>query len=70
LLVDSALQRGDTETTEALGTASPLGNLVSATIKPDADRQAPAPPYDDEVAAWSVLVERFSETLDWDGERG
>jgi len=69
LLVDSALQRGDTETTEALGTASPLGNLVGATIKPDADRQAPAPPYDDEVAAWSVLVERFSETLDWDGER-
>ena len=43
---------------------------MSATIKPDADRQAPAPPYDDEVAAWSVLVERFSETLDWDGERG
>ena len=69
LLVDSALQRGDTETTEALGTASPLGNLVGATITPDADRQAPAPPYDDEVAAWSVLVERFSETLDWDGER-
>lgn len=70
LLVDAALQRGDTETTEALGSASPLGNLVGAIIKPDADRLAPAPPYDDEVAAWSVLVDRFSATLDWDGERG
>ena len=68
--IDAALQRGDTETTDALGSASPLGNLVGATIKPDPDRQAPAPPYDDEVAAWTVLVERFSATLDWDGERG
>ena len=55
---------------EALGSASPLGNLVGATIKPDPERQAPAPPYDDEVAAWTVLVERFGGTLDWDGERG
>lgn len=70
LLVDAALQRGDTETTEAVGSSSPLGNLLGAAIKPDPERQAPAPPYDDEVAAWSVLVERFGETLDWDGERG
>jgi hypothetical protein len=70
LLIDAALQRGDSETTDALGSASPLGNLVGATIKPDPERQAPAPPYDDEVAAWSVLVDRFSATLDWDGDRG
>ena len=70
LLVDAALQRGDTESTEALGTASPLGNLVGATIRPDPQRLAPAPPFDDEVAAWTVLVDRFTGTLDWDGERG
>jgi hypothetical protein len=70
LLVDAALQRGDSETTDALGTASPLGNLVGAVIRPDPDRMAPAPPFDDEVAAWTVLVDRFSSTLDWDGERG
>ena len=70
LLVDAALQRGDAETVEALGSSSPLGNLLGAAIKPDPERQAPAPPYDDEVAAWSVLVERFGGTLDWDGERG
>jgi len=69
LLVDAALQRGDDETTEALGTASPLGNLVSAITKPDPERLAPAPPFDDEAAAWSVLVDRFVATLDWDGER-
>ncbi len=69
LLIDAALQRGDSETTDALGSASPLGNLVGATIKPDPERLAPAPPYDDEVAAWTVLVDRFSSTLDWDGER-
>ena len=62
-------ERGDDETIEALGSASPLGNLVGAIIKPDADRLAPSPPFDDEVAAWSVLVERFAATLDWDGER-
>lgn len=70
LLVDAALQRDDSETTDALGTASPLGNLVGATVRPDPERQTPAPPFDDEVAAWSVLVDRFAETLDWDGERG
>jgi hypothetical protein len=70
LLIDAALQRGDDETTEALGTATPLGNLVSAISKPDPDRLSPAPPFDDEAAAWSVLVDRFVGTLDWDGERG
>lgn len=69
LLVDAALQRGDDETTEALGTASPLGSLVSAITKPDPNRLSPAPPFDDEAAAWSVLVNRFVATLDWDGER-
>ena len=69
LLVDAALQRGDSETTDALGTPSPLGNLVGAVIRPDPDRMAPAPPFDDEVAAWTVLVDRFASTLDWDGER-
>ena len=69
LLIDAALQRGDDETTEALGTATPLGNLTSAIIKPDPDRLAPAPPFDDEAAAWSVLVDRFVATLDWDGQR-
>jgi hypothetical protein len=70
LLVDAAIQRDDQETIDAVGSSSPLGNLIGATIKPDPERQAPAPPYDDEVAAWTVLVERFSGTLDWDGERG
>ena len=69
LMVDAALNRGDTETTEALGSSSPLGNLVGAAIRPDPDRMAPAPPFTDEVAAWSVLVDRFAATLDWDGER-
>ncbi len=70
LLVDAALQRGDTETVEALGTASPLGNLIGAIVRPDPDRLAPAPPFDEEVTAWTVLVERFAGTLDWDGDRG
>jgi hypothetical protein len=70
LLVDAAIQRDDQETIDAVGSASPLGNLVGATIKPDPERQAPAPPFDDEVAAWTVLIERFAGTLDWDGERG
>jgi hypothetical protein len=70
LLVDAALQRGDSETTDAVGSATPLGNLIGATIRPDPARQAPAPPFDDEVAAWSVLVDRFVSTLEWDGERG
>jgi hypothetical protein len=70
LLTDAALERDDTETIDALGTASPLGNLIGATVRPDPERQAPAPPYDDEVAAWSVLVDRFAATLDWDGDRG
>jgi hypothetical protein len=70
LLLDAAAARGDSETTEALGSASPLGNLVGSIIRPDPERLAPAPPYDDEVAAWTILVDRFAGTLDWDGERG
>jgi hypothetical protein len=70
LLLDAAAARGDSETTEALGSASPLGNLVGAIIRPDPERLSPAPPFDDEVAAWTILVDRFAGTLDWDGERG
>ena len=29
----------------------------------------PSPPFDDEAAAWSILVDRFVSTLDWDGDR-
>jgi len=70
LLTDAAVARGDTETTDALSTATPLGNLVGAITRPDPDRQTPSPPFDDEAAAWSILVDRFASTLDWDGERG
>jgi len=69
LLVDAATARGDTETVEALGSSTPLGNLVSIIIKPDPARMTPSPPFDDEAAAWSILVDRFVSTLDWDGER-
>lgn len=70
LLIDGALERGDEETVEAVGSSTPLGNLISAITRPDPDRLAPSPPFDDEAAAWSVLVERFAATLDWDGTRG
>jgi len=69
LLVDAATARGDAETVEALGSSTPLGNLVSIIIKPDPARMTPSPPFDDEAAAWSILVDRFVSTLDWDGER-
>ena len=69
LLVDAATSRGDAETVEALGSSTPLGNLVSIIIKPDPARMTPSPPFDDEAAAWSILVDRFVSTLDWDGER-
>jgi len=69
LLTDAALARNDDETTDALSSATPLASLLSAILKPDADRMAPAPPFDDEVGAWSVLVDRFALTLDWDGEQ-
>ena len=68
LLVDAATARGDTETVEALGSSTPLGNLV-IIIKPDPARMTPSPPFDDEAAAWSILVDRLVSTLDWDGER-
>lgn len=66
LLTDAAAARGDSETTEALGSASPLGYLVSAIANPNPDRLPPSPPFEDEAAAWDVLVERFTGTLEWD----
>lgn len=68
LLTDAATARKDDEAADALSSATPLGSLTSSIIKPDADRMAPAPPFDDEVAAWSVLVDTFAATLDWDPE--
>ncbi len=70
LLIDAALERGDAETVEAVGSATPLGNLIGAITRPDPDRLPPSPPFDDEAAAWTVLVDRFAATLDWDGARG
>lgn len=70
LLIDGALERGDEETVEAVGSSTPLGNLISSITRPDPDRLAPSPPFDDEAAAWSVLVDRFAATLEWDGRRG
>ncbi len=66
LLTDAAVARKDEETADALSSATPLSSLVSSILKPDPDRMAPAPPFDDEVAAWSVLVDAFASTLDWD----
>ncbi len=68
LLTDAAVARKDEETADALSTATPLSSLISAIVKPDADRMPPAPPFDDEVGAWNVLVDRFATTLEWDGE--
>ena len=66
LLTDAAIERKDEDTAEALTTATPLSNLIRAIVKPDADRLPPAPPFDDEVSAWSLLVDRFGDSLDWD----
>lgn len=68
LLTDAAAARKDEEAGDALSSATPLGSLTSSIIRPDAERMAPAPPFDDEVAAWSVLVDTFASTLDWDPE--
>ncbi len=65
LLHDAAIARDDDEVSEALSTASPLGNLVRAGTRPDPDRLPPSPPFDDEVAAWLALVEKFAATLAW-----
>lgn len=67
LLSDAAAARSDAESTEALSTASPLGNLIRAITSPDPDRLPPTPPFDDEAAAWTVLVDRFTGSLDWNG---
>lgn len=66
LLTDAAVARGDEETVEALSTATPLGQLLNAASRPDPDRQPPSPPFDDEIATWTVLRERFAATLEWD----
>lgn len=68
LLTDAAEARSDTETVEALSSASPLGNLIGSLTDADPDRMAPAPPYDDEAASWTVLVDQFAATLEWDPE--
>ncbi|WP_111766412.1 primosomal protein [Nakamurella deserti] len=69
LLVDAAAVRGDDETAEALGSSSPLGFLINATLRPDPNRIQPTPPFTDEVTAWNVLVESFVAGLDWHPER-
>jgi hypothetical protein len=65
LLADAAAARGDDEVSVALSTATALGNLVRAATQPDPDRMPPSPPFDDEVAAWRVLVETFDSNLSW-----
>ncbi|MDQ6657896.1 MAG: primosomal protein [Actinomycetota bacterium] len=66
LLRDAAQARGDEDTIDALGSSSPLGYLVSAIVRPSPDRMPPSPPFADEAAAFAVLTEQFSGTLDWD----
>ncbi len=65
LLADAAAARKDDEVSVALSTATALGNLVRAATQPDPDRMPPSPPFDDEVAAWRVLVETFQRHLVW-----
>jgi hypothetical protein len=65
LLADAAAARGDDEVSVALSTATALGNLVRAATQPDPDRMPPSPPFDDEVAAWRVLVDTFNAHLSW-----
>lgn len=65
LLADAAAARKDDEVSVALSTATALGNLVRAATQPDPDRMPPSPPFDDEVAAWRVLVETFERHLVW-----
>jgi hypothetical protein len=66
LLSDAATTRKDDDLPHALSSASPLGSLVNAIVKPAAGRMAPAPPYDDEVAAWTAAVDTFAASLEWD----
>jgi hypothetical protein len=66
LLSDAAAVRKDDDVPHALSTASPLGSLVTAIIRPGAGRMVPAPPFDDEVAAWRTLVDSFAGALEWD----
>ncbi len=69
VLLDAAAVRGDDETVEALGSATPLGFLINATLRPDAARIQPRPPFTDEVTAWNVVVESFVTAVDWHPER-
>jgi hypothetical protein len=65
VLRDAATVRSDDETLEALSTATPLGWLIAAVLKPTAGRLPPTPPFTDEVTAWNVLVESFTGSLEW-----
>ena len=65
LLNDAAIARSDDETVQAFTTATPLGWLVDAILRPNPNRLPPTPPFTDEVTAWNVLVETFAATLDW-----
>lgn len=69
VLTDAAESREDTEVADAFGSASPLGFLVNAILRPDPSRLSPTPPFTDEVTAWNTLVETFSATLDWHPRR-
>ncbi|MEO7126143.1 MAG: primosomal protein [Nakamurella sp.] len=65
LLADAATTRKDDEVSVALSTATALGNLLRAVTIPDAGRLPPSPPFDDEVAAWRVLVDTFASHIEW-----
>lgn len=66
LLTDAGTMRKDDDVAHAFSAASPLGSLVSAITKLGAGRMVPAPPFDDEVAAWRTLVDTFAASLEWD----
>lgn len=66
LLTDAGAMRKDGDVAHAFSPASPLGSLVTAITKPGAGRMVPAPPFDDEVAAWRSLVDTFAASLEWD----
>jgi hypothetical protein len=65
VLTDAAVARGDDETVQAFSTATPLGWLIDAILRPNPNRLPPTPPFTDEVTAWNVLVESFAANLDW-----
>ncbi len=69
LLTDAGTARSDSEVADSLSTATPLGNLIRAITNPDPNRLLPAPPFDDEAAAFTHLVDEFGTSLDWNGKR-